>query len=52
MSSIQGKDLIGLILSFLIENPIIASIGPAVFIILNWISITADAFKGMKNEES
>jgi len=93
MNSILGKDLLGLIFSFVyvfifiglanllsgrgalspktsrklvhigvshwwlfamfwIENPIIASIGPAVFIILNWISIKANAFKGMNNEES
>lgn len=37
---------------FQIENPIIASIGPAVFIVLNWISIKANAFRGMNNEES
>ncbi|WP_169311868.1 DUF92 domain-containing protein [Gracilinema caldarium] len=37
---------------FWIENPIIASIGPAVFIILNWISIQTNAFKGMNIEAS
>lgn len=37
---------------FWIKSPLIASIGPAAFIILNWLSIRANAFKGMNNEES
>ncbi|MCA1949859.1 MAG: DUF92 domain-containing protein [Treponema sp.] len=37
---------------FWMKSPIIASIGPAVFILLNWLSIKANAFKGMNNDES
>ena len=34
-----------------IRDPIVASIGPAVFIILNWLSLKTNAFRGMNNEE-
>ncbi len=91
MSNILGKDILGLIFSFVyvfmfiavanllsgrgvvspktsrklvhigvshwwlfamswITNPIIAGIGPAIFIVLNWVSIKINAFKGMNSE--
>ncbi|MCX7949999.1 MAG: DUF92 domain-containing protein [Treponemataceae bacterium] len=37
---------------FWMKSPFVASFGPAVFIVLNWLSIRLKVFKGMNNDDS